>query len=110
MRVEISVHARWKSRYHFVWGTKYRHQIITKPVSNYLKEVIEGICERYGYIFDCVGTDGDHVHLFVGTHPSESPEVVIKTVKSISAKKIFERFPSIRKLLWGGNIWAIGYY
>ena len=110
MRTEISTHARWKGRYHYVWGTKYRHQIITTLVSNHLKEVIKGICERYGYIFECVGTDGDHVHLFIGVYPSESPEVVIKTVKSISAKMIFEKFPSIKKLLWGGNMWAIGYY
>lgn len=110
MDIEISAHTKWKSRHHFVWGTKYRYQIITKEVRNYLKEIIIGICERYGYIFDCVGTDGDHVHLFIGSSPSDSPEVIMKTIKSITAKKLFERFPSLKNILWGGNLWSIGYY
>ena len=110
MDLEISSHTMWKSRYHFVSETKYKHQILVKAVSKYLKKVIEGMCQRYEYIFDCVGTDGDHVHLFIGAHPSASAEVVIKTIKSISAKEIFKEFPSLRKLLWGGHLWSIGYY
>lgn len=110
MELNISAHTGWKSRYHFAWGTKYKFEIITKPVSKYLKEVVIGICQRYGYIFDAVGTDGDHVHLFLGVPPGESPEVIMKTVKSITARKIFSEFPSLKKLLWGGSLWDIGYY
>jgi putative transposase len=31
-------------------------------------------------------------------------------LKSISAKRIFEEFPQIKKVLWGGKLWADGYY
>lgn len=108
MELRISAHTRWKSRHHFVWGTKYRHQVITSAVKNYLKEVIIGICERYGYDFDAVGTDGDHVHLFIGVPPSESPEVLMRVVKSITARKIFEKFPSLKKLQSGFHRIQIG--
>lgn len=108
--IKVGASTRYKSRYHFVWGTKYRHQLLTGPVSHYLKKIILGICERYEYTFDSLGTDGDHVHLLVGGHPTMTPESIIRTVKSISAKEIFDRFPSVKYLLWKGSLWAVGYY
>jgi putative transposase len=110
MEIGVGAHTRWQARYHYVWGTKYRHDIITEPAGRYLKEVIIGICARYGYTFDALGTDGDHVHLLLGPTPSESPEAIIRTVKSISARMFFNQFPSVKKLLWGGSLWAVGYY
>lgn len=69
-----------------------------------------GICERYEYDFDSLGTDGDHAHLLVGAHPSRSPESLVRTIKSITAQRIFQQFPSVRKLLWKSQLWATGYY
>ena len=31
-------------------------------------------------------------------------------LKSICAKKIFKKFPDIRKILWGGEFWSDGGY
>ena len=61
-------------------------------------------------MFDSMGTDGDHIHLLVGAPPSQKPEVIIKTVKSITARQVFKKFLSIKNSLWGGSIWAVGYY
>ena len=108
--IQVGVSTRYKSRYHYVWGTKYRHQILTEPVSKFLKQNIIEICERYDYVYDSLGTDGDHVHLLVGGHPTMTPESIIRTVKSISAKAIFDHFPSVKNVLWGGSLWTVGYY
>jgi putative transposase len=111
MNEEVSgAHTRWWIRYHCVWGTKYRYQIITEPVANQLLKTTLGVCERYEFTFDSMGTDGDHVHLIAGLPPKQGPELIIRTVKSITAREIFNKFPSIKKLLWGGSIWATGYY
>ena len=110
MDIAVSAHTRWQCKYHYVWGTKYRHNIITEPAGRFLKETITGICLRYEYTFDSVGTDGDHVHLLVGAPPSVTPESIMRTVKSISAKQFFNKYPSVKKLLWGGSLWAVGYY
>ena len=108
--IQVGASTRYKCRYHYVWGTKYRHQLLTDPVAHHLKKIILGICERYGYLYDSLGTDGDHVHLLVGGHPAMTPESIIRTVKSISAKALFHQFPSVKNIQWGGSIWAIGYY
>ena len=34
----------------------------------------------------------------------------IKTLKSITARKLFESHPEIKKKLWGGHLWSSGYY
>ena len=109
-QIQVGASTRYKCRYLYVWGAKYRHQIITQPVAKHLKTTVIGICERYEYMFDSLGTDGDHVHLLLGVGPTLTPESVIRTVKSITAKSIFNQFPSIKNILWGGSIWAVGYY
>ncbi len=41
--------------------------------------------ERSLIEFDAIGTDGDHVHLFVGVEPEYSPSKVMQIIKSIIA-------------------------
>jgi REP element-mobilizing transposase RayT len=50
--IQVGASTRHKCRYHYVWGTKYRDQILTDPVAHHLKKIILGICQRYGYTFD----------------------------------------------------------
>jgi putative transposase len=74
------------------------------------KEICSAIGERYWFQFDAIGTDGDHVHIFVGSEPKNAPSKVMQIIKSITAKQIFKDFPEIRKELWGGEFWSDGGY
>jgi len=47
----------------------------------------------------------DHVHLFVNTHPIFAPAKIVKIFKGITAKKLFEKHPELRKQLWNGHLW-----
>ena len=77
----------------------------------FLKQVIRDIAERYEYTIEAVGVDNDnHVHVFAGAHPAIAPAKLIQVIKSISARELFSRYPEIKKFLWGGALWAIGYY
>ena len=60
--------------------------------------------------FDAIGTDGDHVHIFVGAASRYSPSKVMQIVKSITAREFFKKFPEVRKPLWGGEFWSDGGY
>ena len=57
-----------------------------------------------------IGTDKDHVHFLIQSVPSYSPTLIVKKVKSITAKEVFSRCPEVKKKLWGGNFWSLGYY
>ena len=75
-----------------------------------LKEICSDIGKRYCFEFDAIGTDGDHVHIFVGSEPKYAPSKVMQIIKSISAKHMFKAFPELKKELWGGEFWSDGGY
>jgi putative transposase len=73
-------------------------------------KVLREAGERYRYVIDTVGTDGDHVHVFCGAAPKELPARVANVLKSITARELLRRLPGLRKELWGAELWGDGYY
>jgi REP element-mobilizing transposase RayT len=96
--------------YHFVCPAKYRRAVIDEKVDQVLKEVCLEIANRYQIEFLEIGTDKDHVHFLVQSVPSYSPTKIITIIKSLTAKEVFVREPSVKKQLWGGEFWTDGYY
>ena len=110
-KLESGAHTKYKIRYHFVWIVKYRRKLLReKGRTEELLKIMQEIAERYGYVVDTVGTDGDHVHVFCGAAPKESPAKVANVLKSITARELLRRMPGIRKELWGAEFWGDGYY
>ncbi len=96
--------------YHFVCPTKYRRVVIDEKVDQVLKDVCLEIANRYQIEFLEIGTDKDHVHFLVQSVPRYSPTKIITIIKSLTAKEVFAREPSVKKQLWGGEFWTDGYY
>ena len=96
--------------YHFVCPAKYRRVVIDEQVDQVIKETCKEIEKRYEIRFIEIGTDRDHVHFLIQSVPTYSPKKIIQIVKSITAKKVFEECPQVKKKLWGGEFWTDGYY
>lgn len=96
--------------YHFVFPTKYRRVVIDDAVDEVIKKTCLEISNRYDIYFLEIGTDKDHVHFLIQSVPSLSPSQIAKTVKSITAREVFDKCPDVKKKLWGGNFWSAGYY
>ncbi len=96
--------------YHAVCGSKYRRAVFNTDVETVLKEVCLEISLRYEITFLEIGTDRDHVHFLMQSVPTLSPTQIVQRVKSITAKEIFRRVPSVRRQLWGGAFWSSGFY
>ncbi|MDW7777100.1 MAG: transposase [Methanosarcinales archaeon] len=54
------------------------------------------IGQRYWFKFDAIGTDGDHVHIFVGAALRYAPSNIMQIIKSITAKKHLENTLRLR--------------
>jgi REP element-mobilizing transposase RayT len=84
--------------------------VITEEVDRVLREICLGIEARYEIKFLEIGTEEDHVHFLVQTVPRYSPSELVRIIKSITARKVFERCPEVKSVLWGGEFWTRGYY
>ena len=94
-----------------VTAVKYRKALLNNQVEECIKETMKGISERYEIAIDGIGFDENHIHIFCGSHPSMAPMTILSIIKSITARKIFERFPKLKKKeLWGGAFWSVGKY
>ena len=40
--------------------------------------------------------------------PSYSPTKIVQIIKSLTAREIFHRVPTVKKRLWGGELWSKG--
>ena len=96
--------------YHIVCPAKYRRVVFDASVDEALKEICLEISDRYEIHFLEIGTDKDHVHFLVQSVPIYSPTKIVRIIKSITAREIFHRIPTVKKTLWGGEFWTSGYY
>jgi REP element-mobilizing transposase RayT len=96
--------------YHFVCPAKYRKVIFSKAVDQTLKEICLEIEKRYEVHFLEIGTDKDHVHFLVQSVPTKSASVIIRMIKSITAREVLRKHPEVKEKLWGGEFWTDGYF
>jgi REP element-mobilizing transposase RayT len=96
--------------YHIVFPVKYRKKIIGEPISLFIKDICLEIGERYEIVFIEIGADEDHIHFLVQSVPTMTVDSMVRTIKSITAREVFLKFPEVKKELWGGNFWTSGYY
>ena len=107
---KVKSHNRSILMYHIVCPSKYRKVIFNEEVDLALKEVCLEISNRYEIDFLEIGVDNDHVHFLVQSIPMYSPTKIVRTIKSITAREIFNRVPEVRKKLWGGEFWSKAYF
>ena len=110
MGLESGSHARYDLKYHFVWCPKHRRLALKGNMGRYVAKIVYEVAERYDFSIVELAVMPDHVHMFASAPPDMAPARIIQTMKSITARKVFERFPGIKRILWGGALWERGYF
>ena len=82
--------------------------LLKKVLLEYFKKILEGIGHRYYLTFEAVGVEEDHFHVVLGSAPRYASSDVMRIIKSITAKNIFEDYPDVKDFLWGANFWSAG--
>ncbi len=101
----------YNCNYHIVFSTKYRRKVLTQDVEEYLKNLIQEIAQEKGFEVSQVEVvEKDHVHIFASAHPKVAPSYIVKMIKGITARKIFLKFPHIKRYLRKGHLWNPSYY
>ena len=96
--------------YHLVFPAKYRKKIFDNKIDKTLRDVCIEISQRYEIHFIEIGNDLDHIHMLVQSVPTMTVTKIVTVIKSITAKKIFKKYPKLKKDMWGSSLWTSGYY
>lgn len=75
-----------------------------------IRETATEIAEQFPIEMEVIGTDKNHMHLLCSAHPKMAPGRIVQIFKSITAREIFRRKPTVKRVLWGGEFWTDGYY
>ena len=110
MSYSTSSHAKYHTRYHIVWVTKYRYKVLTNAIKLRVRALIRQICSQMGVSIIKGVLSSNHIHLFVEIPPKHSLSDFIRRVKGCSSRKIQQEFPHLRSRYWGMRFWARGYF
>ena len=101
---------------HGMFKIKYSHAVFdNEEIRNYCEQLFSEACEKYELKIAELGFDNNHVHLLVDIGLRARPEVA-KVLKGYTAKKLFQKFPDLKKpkheggLFWGSGLWNPSYY
>jgi putative transposase len=96
--------------YHIVWSVKYRKDVLTGKVEKSLKQILIDIANEKEFIIGEMEIMSDHVHLFVSAKPKYSPGYIYKMLKGISGRRLFIKYPGLKKKLYKGHLWNSSTY
>jgi len=102
-----SDHLVYKYCYHVIFCPKYRKAVLISDISNRLKEICFEVALKHDFIIEEIETDKDHVHMIINCNPIYGVMKCVQILKQVSAYKIFQEYPFIKKrYLWGGQFWS----
>ena len=110
MELKRTSHTVYETKYHIVWAPKYRKWILRGDIQKRVEELFYEIAANHDIEIDTLEIAEEHIHLFVSFPPRQSISNVVGKLKSISASVIFQEYPEVKRELWGGHFWQVGYF
>ena len=105
-----SSHTVYDLKYHIVWITKYRKQILRGEIGERVRDLIREICRTKDVEIIKGHVSTDHVHIFVSSPPHISVSQLVQSLKGKTSRKMMMEYKSLSKTFWGRHIWARGYF
>ena len=103
-------HTVWDCKYHLVWTTKYRYQVLGGDVWLRCRELLREIAMSKEMIIYAGSINRDHVHMLIGIPPQLSVSRTVQYLKGKSSHKLLSEYKQLRKRYWGQHLWARGYW
>ena len=110
MQYDTGSHCVFYHRYHIVWSTKYRYQVLTGDIRLRVRDICRQVCRENEVDILRGVLSSDHVHMFVSVPPKLAISDLVRKMKGRSSFKVQREFPAIRKRYWGCRFWGRGYF
>jgi len=103
-------HSVYALYYHLVMCIKYRRKVLHGEIADSLKQILAALAEKIGITIIEMETGIDHVRILFKSKPTHQPSKVINSLKSVSARRLFVKHPSLKQYLWKGRFWSNSYF
>ncbi|MEK4230428.1 IS200/IS605 family transposase [Solibacillus sp. FSL H8-0538] len=103
-------HTTWNCKYHIVFASKYRRQIIYGQIKADIGRILRQLCERKGVEIIEATACPDHIHLLVSIPLKLSVSAFGGYLKGKSSLMIFDRHANLNDRYGNRKFWCRGYY
>ena len=108
--------ARWKKdstcvhnvKYHLIWCSKYRREVLIGDVNTRLKELLIHKSKALEIQIETMEVMPDHVHLFVSSTPVHAPHYIIGQLKGYTSRMLRNEFEWLKSRI--PTLWTRSYY
>ena len=103
-------HTVWDCKYHLVWTTKYRYQVLEDDMDRRCREFLREIAISKEMMIYAGSINRDHVHMLISIPPQLSVSRAVQYLKGKSSHRLLSEYKVLRKRYWGPHLWARGYW
>ena len=103
-------HTVWDCKYHLVWTTKYRYQVLEDDMGRRCREFLREIAISKEMMIYAGSINRDHVHMLISIPPQLSVSRAAQYLKGKSSHRLLSEYKVLRKRYWGPHLWARGYW
>lgn len=84
-------------RYHLVWSTRRRRDVLRGPVAERLETLLEGTAQELGIDILRLRIEPDYVHMYVVATPNLAPTQIVYRLKNGSAA-LRDEFEELKRI------------
>ena len=97
---------------HLIFVCKYRKQLITDEVREYILNAFKNIEKSSDFGIEIMETDKDHIHMLVRYPPNISVSSIVRRLKQCSTLSLWKQFSvMLAKQFWKEHtFWSDGYF
>jgi putative transposase len=95
-------------KYHLVWCSKYRRNVLVGTITDELRSLICQKAQELGVTIEALEIMPDHVHLFIESDPTEAPQRLANQFKGYTSRIMRLKFPQLRSRI--PSLWSRSYY
>ena len=103
-------HTVWDCKYHLVWTTKYRYQVLGVEVGQRCRELLREIAISKEMLIYAGSINRDHVHMLISIPPKFAVSAVIGYIKGKSAIHVALTYSGRTRNYVGQHFWARGFF
>ena len=109
-RYRKGAHTVLDLKYHFVWKTKYGHNVLRGEIGLRTREILQEICVENKIRIVRGNVRANHIHMLLDCPSYLSVGKMAQYLKGKSSYKLQREFRQLHKTYWGRHMWSRGYF